>query len=141
LPDYYKWTQWIFLKLYEKGLAYKKLGAVNWCPSCQTVLANEQVVNAGCERCGTKVIDKDLEQWFFKITAYGQKLLDDIQLLKDWPGRVKTMQENWIGRSQGVQIDFPVDGSLDVLTCYTTRVDTIFGATYMVLAPEHPGLA
>ena len=141
LPDYYKWTQWVFLKLYEKGLAYKKLGAVNWCPSCQTVLANEQVVSGSCERCGTKVIDKDLEQWFFKITAYAEKLLADIELLKDWPGRVKTMQANWIGKSCGVNIDFPVDGSQEALTCYTTRVDTIFGATYMVLAPEHPSVS
>ena len=141
LPDYYKWTQWVFLKLYEKGLAYRKMGAVNWCPSCQTVLANEQVVNGNCERCSTKVLDKDLEQWFFKITAYADKLLNDMSLLKDWPLRVKTMQENWIGKSIGVNIDFPVDGSQDVLTCYTTRVDTIFGATYMVLAPEHPSVA
>jgi len=141
LPDYYKWTQWVFLKLYEKGLAYRKLGAVNWCPSCQTVLANEQVVGGNCERCSTKVLDKDLEQWFFKITEYADKLLEDISLLNDWPARVKTMQENWIGRSTGVQIDFPVDGSQEKLTCYTTRVDTIFGATYMVLAPEHPSVA
>jgi leucyl-tRNA synthetase len=141
LPDYYKWTQWVFLKLYEKGLAYRKLGAVNWCPSCQTVLANEQVIAGECERCNTKVIDKDLEQWFFKITDYAQKLLDDISLLKDWPPRVRIMQENWIGKSQGAQIDFPVEGSLEKLTCYTTRVDTIFGATYMVLAPEHPSLS
>jgi len=141
LPDYYKWTQWVFLKLYEKGLAYKKMGAVNWCPSCQTVLANEQVVNGNCERCQTKVLDKDLEQWFFKITAYAEKLLTDITLLENWPQRVKTMQENWIGKSAGVQIDFPVDGSLEKLTCFTTRVDTIFGATYMVLAPEHPSLS
>ena len=141
LPDYYKWTQWVFLKLYEKGLAYRKMGAVNWCPSCQTVLANEQVADGGCERCGTKVLDKDLEQWFFKITAYADKLLSDLELLNAWPERVKIMQGNWIGKSAGAQIDFPVDGSQDVLTCYTTRVDTIFGATYMVLAPEHPGIS
>ncbi|MFH0731366.1 MAG: leucine--tRNA ligase [Candidatus Omnitrophota bacterium] len=137
-PDYYKWTQWIFLKLYEKGLAYKKKAAVNWCPSCKTVLANEQVVGACCERCDTKVEEKDLEQWFFKITDYAQRLLDDIEKLMDWPQRVKTMQTNWIGKSSGVQINFPVADSDIVLTCYTTRVDTIFGATYMVLAPEHP---
>jgi leucyl-tRNA synthetase len=141
LADYYKWTQWVFLKLYEKGLAYRKLGAVNWCPSCQTVLANEQVTGGECERCGTKVTDKDLEQWFFKITDYAPRLLDDIALLKYWPGRVRIMQENWIGKSSGVQIDFPVDGSLEKLTCYTTRLDTIFGATYMVLAPEHPAIS
>jgi len=141
MPDYYKWTQWIFLKLFEKGLAYKKKAFVNWCPSCKTVLANEQVVNDSCERCDTKVIDRDLEQWFFKITDYAQRLLDDISLLSDWPERVKTMQTNWIGRSVGVNIDFPVDGEDTILTCYTTRVDTIFGATYMVLAAEHPAIA
>ena len=140
-PDYYKWTQWIFVKLFEKGLAYKKKAAVNWCPSCKTVLANEQVVNDSCERCDTKVIDKDLEQWFFKITDYAEKLLDDIKLLGDWPERVKTMQANWIGKSQGVNIDFTLDGDDTKFSCYTTRVDTIFGATYMVLAPEHPEIA
>ena len=140
-PDYYKWTQWIFLKLFEKGLAYKKKAAVNWCPSCKTVLANEQVVNDSCERCDTKVIDKDLEQWFFKITDYAEELLDDIKLLGDWPERVKTMQANWIGKSQGVNIDFTLDGDDTKFSCYTTRVDTIFGATYMVLAPEHPEIA
>ncbi|NQT89662.1 MAG: leucine--tRNA ligase, partial [Candidatus Omnitrophica bacterium] len=138
LPDYYMWTQWIFLKLFEKGLAYKKKAAVNWCPSCKTVLANEQVVDSGCERCDTKVVEKDLEQWFFKITDYAQRLLDDISLLEGWPSKVKIMQTNWIGRSTGVNIDFPIDGKDQKLTCYTTRVDTIFGATYMVLAPEHP---
>jgi leucyl-tRNA synthetase len=141
MPDYYKWTQWIFLKLLEKGLAYKRKAAVNWCPSCKTVLANEQVLNGFCERCETKVIEKDLEQWFFKITDYAQRLLDDISGLKDWPERVKTMQGNWIGRSTGVNIDFPVEGDDIKLSCYTTRVDTIFGATYMVLAPEHPLIA
>ena len=150
LPDYYKWTQWIFLKLFELGLAYKKLAAVNWCPSCQTSLANEQVVDGGCERCETKVITKNLEQWFFKITAYADRLLEDLKLLKGWPERVRLMQENWIGRSEGVEINFPVvplqkvqKGTVPLkgdcpLTCFTTRVDTIFGATYMVLSPEHP---
>ena len=137
-PDYYKWTQWIFLKLYGKGLAYKKKAAVNWCPSCQTVLANEQVIAGACERCDTKVEERDLEQWFFKITDYAQRLLDDISKLEHWPERVRIMQTNWIGKSTGVQIDFPVVDSDVVLSCYTTRVDTIFGATYMVLAPEHP---
>jgi len=140
LPDYYRWTQWVFLKLYEKGLAYKKLGAVNWCPSCQTVLANEQVIAGACERCETKVIDKDLEQWFFKITDYAQRLLDDLELLGEWPERVKIMQQNWIGRSEGVNIDFPVVGGKEILTCFTTRVDTIYGATFMVLSPEHPNI-
>jgi len=138
LPDYYKWTQWIFLKLYEKGLAYKKQASVNWCPSCQTVLANEQVVNGKCERCDTQVTEKELAQWFFKITSYAQRLLDDLSKLKNWPERVRIMQKNWIGRSEGVRIDFPVVGDDLALSCFTTRVDTIYGATYMVLAPEHP---
>ncbi len=137
-PEYYRWTQWIFLQLFKKGLAYKKHAAVNWCPSCLTVLANEQVINGSCERCDTKVVERDLEQWFLKITDYAQRLLDDMSLLKDWPERVKIMQRNWIGRSEGVQIDFPIVGSKKKLSCFTTRVDTIYGATYMVLAPEHP---
>ena len=140
LPDYYRWTQWVFLKLYEKGLAYKKLGAVNWCPSCQTVLANEQVIGGACERCEAKVIEKDLEQWFFKITDYAQRLLDDSELLGEWPERVKIMQQNWIGRSEGVNIGFPIVGGKEILTCFTTRVDTIYGATFMVLSPEHPNI-
>lgn len=138
LPDYYKWTQWIFLKLYEKGLAYKKKAAVNWCPSCQTILANEQVIEGRCWRCDNQVTEKVLEQWFFKITAYAQRLLDDLTKLKEWPQRVRAMQQNWIGRSVGVKIDFPVVGDDEALSCFTTRVDTIYGATYMVLAPEHP---
>ena len=137
-PDYYKWTQWIFLKLFEKGLAYKKKAFVNWCPSCNTVLANEQVVEGKCERCDTGVVQKDLEQWFFKITDYAERLLSDIDKLKHWPERVKTMQKNWIGKSFGVNIDFKIDGTDEKLGCFTTRVDTIYGATYMVLAPEHP---
>ncbi|MDD5680811.1 MAG: leucine--tRNA ligase [Candidatus Omnitrophica bacterium] len=141
LPEYYKWTQWIFVQLYNKGLAYKKKGAVNWCPSCLTVLANEQVIGGACERCDTKVVEKDLEQWFLKITAYAERLLDDISRLTDWPERVKIMQTNWIGKSTGVDIDFKVEGLDMVLTCFTTRVDTIFGATYMVVAPEHPKMA
>jgi len=139
-PGYYKWTQWLFLKLYEKDLAYKKKASVNWCPSCNTVLANEQVVDGACERCETEVIQKDLEQWFFKITDYAQRLLEDIDKLDSWPERVRTMQRNWIGRSEGVRIDFPVAGRDTVLSCFTTRVDTIYGATYMVMAPEHPML-
>lgn len=138
MPEYYKWTQWIFLQLYKKGLAYKKKATVNWCPSCQTVLANEQVVDGGCERCSSEVELRNLEQWFFKITDYAQRLLDDLGLLKNWPERVKTMQKNWIGKSQGVEIDFKVVDSDIILRCFTTRVDTIFGATYMVLAAEHP---
>ena len=162
LPDYYKWTEWLFLKLFEKGLAYKKLAAVNWCPSCRTSLANEQVVDGQCERCEAKVVSKNLEQWFFKITAYAERLLEDLKLLRGWPERVKIMQENWIGKSTGVEINFPVvslrhpeaykaEGSRDPsqplaaqddaerpLPCFTTRVDTIFGATYMVISPDHP---
>ncbi len=139
LPDYYKWTQWIFLKLFEKGLAYKKRAAANWCSSCQTVLANEQVVNGACERCETPVIQKFLEQWFFKITDYADRLLLDLEKLTDWPERVRIMQRNWIGKSTGVEIDFPIKEE-EPLRCFTTRVDTIYGATYMVMAPEHPRL-
>jgi len=138
LPDYYKWTQWIFLKLYQKGLAYKKKAFVNWCPSCSTVLANEQVIQGSCERCETQVTQKDLEQWFFRITDYAERLLQDFDKLKDWPERVKVMQKNWIGKSHGVNINFKIQDSDKILTCFTTRVDTIFGATYMVLAAEHP---
>jgi leucyl-tRNA synthetase len=140
LPDYYKWTQWIFLQLYEKGLAYRRKAPVNWCSSCKTVLANEQVINGECERCSTEVTQANLEQWFFKITDYAQRLLDDLELLGEWPQRVRTMQDNWIGRSQGVQIKFPIDGSKIVLDCFTTRVDTIFGATFVALNWEHPAI-
>lgn len=138
LPDYYKWTQWLFLLFYKNGLAYKKKAAVNWCPDCVTVLANEQVVNGACERCGTTVTKKDLSQWFLKITDYADRLLEDIDKLKGWPDKVKIMQENWIGRSEGAEVHFPVDGSDEVITVFTTRPDTIFGVTFMVLAPEHP---
>lgn len=138
LPNYYKWTQWIFLKLYEKGLAYRKKAYVNWCPSCMTVLANEQVVDGRCERCDSVVEQKDLEQWFFKITEYADRLLKDIDRLENWPERVKTMQKNWIGRSEGAEVDFKVEGKNLSITVFTTRPDTLFGATYMVLAPEHP---
>jgi len=138
LPDYYKWTQWIFVKLFEKGLAYKKKAFVNWCPSCKTVLANEQVVNGECERCSTEVAQKDLEQWFFKITHYADRLLKDLAKLDEWPERVKTMQSNWIGRSEGVEIDFEIEGMKERLKCFTTRADTIYGATFIAIAPEHP---
>lgn len=137
-PEYYKWTQWIFIQLFKNNLAYKKKASVNWCPSCATVLANEQVVDNCCERCDSEVIQKDLEQWFFKITDYSEKLLADISKLDKWPERVKTMQANWIGKSTGVEIHFKVEQTNEDLTCFTTRVDTIFGATYMVIAPEHP---
>ena len=137
LPDYYRWTQWLFLQLYKKGLAYKKHAAVNWCPSCATVLANEQVVDGRCERCDAVVEKKNLDQWFFKITDYAQRLLDDLEKLPGWPEKVKTMQNNWIGRSEGVEAVFKTEAGED-LPVFTTRVDTIFGVTYMVLAPEHP---
>jgi leucyl-tRNA synthetase len=140
LPDYYKWTQWIFLKLHEKGLAYRKKAFVNWCPSCNTVLANEQVIEGRCERCDSPVEQKNLEQWFFRITDYAERLLEDLNSLGEWPERVKIMQKNWIGRSEGVNIHFPIVDTDKTLPCFTTRVDTIFGATYMVLAAEHPGL-
>ena len=135
---YYRWTQWMFLQLYKRGLAYKKKSYVNWCPSCSTVLANEQVVDGACERCKSSVAKKDLEQWFFKITDYAQRLLDDIKNLDGWPDKVKVMQENWIGRSEGIEVDFKVEGSEESVRIYTTRPDTIYGVTYMVIAPEHP---
>ena len=136
--DYYKWTQWMFLKLYNNDLAYKKKSYVNWCPSCQTVLANEQVVNGKCERCKAEVGKKDLEQWFFSITKYADRLLEDIDKLKGWPEKVKTMQANWIGKSKGAEVQFKVDGMDKTLTVYTTRPDTIYGVTFMVIAPESP---
>ena len=139
LPDYYKWTQWLFLQFFKKGLAYKKQAAVNWCPSCATVLANEQVIEGQCERCESPVLKKDLQQWFFKITDYAQRLLDDLADLPGWPDKVKTMQENWIGRSEGMQINFTGTGG-EELPVFTTRQDTIFGVTYLVLAPEHPAV-
>lgn len=137
-PDYYKFTQWMFEQLYKHDLAYKKKSYVNWCPSCKTVLANEQVVNGKCERCKSEVGKKDLEQWFFKITDYAQRLLDDIDKLGGWPDKVKSMQTNWIGRSEGAEIRFKIEGKEKELTVYTTRPDTIFGVSYMVIAPEHP---
>ena len=147
MPDYYKWTQWLFLQFYKQGLAYKHESNVNWCPSCATVLANEQVVDGACERCDSEVDQKSMDQWFFKITDYAQRLLDDLDTLDGWPTRVKTMQKNWIGRSEGAEINFPLvpreDGEsdgVDQISCYTTRVDTIYGCTYMALAPEHPEL-
>ncbi len=140
VPEYYRWTQWLFLKLYKKEMAYRKEAPVNWCESCKTVLANEQVVEGRCERCSEDVIQKNLKQWFFKITDYAKRLLDDIDLLGEWPERVKIMQENWIGKSQGVEIRFQVDGVNLELNCFTTRIDTIFGATFLALNWEHPCL-
>mgnify|MGYP000392013753 CR=1 FL=1 len=137
-PDYYKWTQWLFLKLFEKGLAYKKKAPVNWCPKCKTVLANEQVIDGKCERCSTEVEWRELEQWFFKITYYQDRLLEDLEMLKGWPEKVKIMQRNWIGKSWGAEIKFKVKGKDIDIVCFTTRPDTLFGASFLVLAPEHP---
>jgi len=137
-PDYYRWNQWIFLKMLEKGLAYRAKSPVNWCPGCQTTLANEEVVQGGCWRCSTPVEPKQLEQWFLKITAYSQELLEDLSQLNEWPDRVIAMQRNWIGRSEGVEIRFAIQETGDPLPVFTTRPDTIFGATYVVVAPEHP---
>ena len=134
--DYYKWTQWLFLKLYEKGLAYRKEAPVNWCPDCKTVLANEQVVNGQCERCGATVVKKDLTQWFFKITDYAEELLEGLDKV-DWPEKTKLMQKNWIGKSTGGEIEFTAESG-DKFKVFTTRADTLFGVSYVVLAPEHP---
>ena len=137
-PDYYKWMQWIFIQFYKKGLAYKKENPVNWCPDCQTVLANEQVVDGVCERCGAPVGKKNLSQWYFKITDYAERLLKNLDTLDGWPNKVKIMQKNWIGKSVGAEVDFAIKDEERKLKIFTTRVDTLFGVTYMVLAPEHP---
>jgi leucyl-tRNA synthetase len=136
--DYYKWEQWIFIKMYERGLVYRKKDLVNWCPECQTVLANEQVEAGACWRCHGEVDKKELEGWFFKITAYAEELLEFCDKLPGWPERVITMQKNWIGKSIGAEVDFPLQNSTGAITVFTTRQDTLFGATFMVLAPEHP---
>ena len=136
-PEYYKWNQWLFLKLYEKGLAYRKASWVNWCPYDQTVLANEQVVDGRCERCDNIVVKKKLTQWYFKITDYADRLLDDLnQLEGSWPSKVIAMQRNWIGRSTGADVDFVIEGHPEVVSVFTTRPDTLFGATFMVVAPD-----
>jgi len=137
-PGYYRWTQWLFLQFYRRGLAYRKKAPVNWCPSCATVLANEQVVGGACERCKTPVERRELEQWFLRITAYTERLLEDLEKLTGWPDKVKIMQENWIGKSKGAEIDFPLKGKEGIIRVFTTRPDTLYGVTYMVLAPEHP---
>ncbi|WP_407273126.1 leucine--tRNA ligase [Dickeya ananatis] len=137
-PDYYRWEQWFFTKLYEKGLVYKKTSAVNWCPNDQTVLANEQVIDGCCWRCDTKVERKEIPQWFIKITAYADELLNDLDTLESWPEQVKTMQRNWIGRSEGVEITFRIADADDTLTVYTTRPDTFMGVTYVAVAAGHP---
>jgi leucyl-tRNA synthetase len=136
-PDYYRWTQWLFLRFYERGLAYRREAAVKWCPDDQTVLANEQVIDGRCERCGAEVEARSLEQWFFRITDYADRLLDEMALLEEWPERVLTMQRNWIGRSHGARVVFAVEESGEELPVFTTRPDTLFGATFFVLAPEH----
>src|ERR1700749_1096548 len=166
LPDYYKWNQWFFIKLFEKGLAYRKKSKVNWCPECATVLANEQVVNGCCWRHETTVVEqRELEQWFFRTTVYAQELLDDLSKLNGWPEKVRTMQRNWIGRSEGAEVTFRIEDATDApederpsrlagtavlparedaqasgkeVTAFTTRIDPIFGATSLQLAPEHP---
>ncbi len=144
-PEYYRWNQWLFLRMLEKGLAYRKKAPVNWCPGCQTVLANEQVVDGACERCGTPVVQRDLEQWFFRITDYAERLLAGLDTLDGWPEKVKVMQRNWLGRSEGAEIDFSVSAGAagaglkkEKITVFTTRPDTIHGATFLVIAAEHP---
>jgi len=126
--EYYRWNQWIFIKMFEKGLAYKKASAVNWCPSCETTLANEEVIQGQCWRCKNDVVQQDLEQWYLKITEYSQQLLDDLKKLNNWPSRVVTMQENWIGKSYGVEIHFKIEKTKEILPVFTTRADTIFSA-------------
>lgn len=138
-PKFFKWTQWIFVQMFKKGLAYQKEMPINWCPSCKTGLANEEVVDGKCERCGSEVTKKNLKQWMLKITAYADRLLDDLDKL-DWPEKVKKMQTDWIGRSYGAEVDFVVDGTDEKVTVFTTRPDTLYGATFLVLAPEHPSV-
>ena len=138
-PTYYKWNQWLFIRMFEKGLAYRRKSSVNWCPKDNTVLANEQVVDGGCWRCGSPVETRDLEQWFFRITAYADELLDQTAMLTQWPEKVLTMQRNWIGRSEGARVKFPVESDPSTtIEVFTTRIDTIFGATFVLLGPEHP---
>ncbi|HEV2260998.1 MAG TPA: leucine--tRNA ligase [Candidatus Rubrimentiphilum sp.] len=140
-PEYYRWNQWLFLRLYEQGLAYKREAPVNWCPHDRTVLANEQVIDGRCWRCETLVERRNLSQWFLKITAYAQRLLDDLEKLDGWPERTRAMQRNWIGRSEGAEFWFAVEGSQERISVFTTRLDTLFGATYVAIAPEHPAVA
>src|SRR3990170_4784117 len=137
-PEYYKWNQWFFLRFFERGVAYRKGAPVNWCPNDKTVLANEQVVAGKCERCGALVTKRYLTQWFFKVTDYADRLLDDLELNTGWSERLKTLQSNWIGRSYGAEVDFAIEGIEEPVTVYTTRPDTLWGATFFVMAPEHP---
>src|SRR5580765_7060126 len=139
-PAYYRWNQWLFLRMWERGLAYRKTAPVNWCPGCRTVLANEQFVDGRCERSGDAVEIRDLTQWFLRITDYAERLLEGLDGLPHWSDRVKTMQRNWIGRSEGAEVFFRVDGLTDPLTVFTTRPDTLYGATFLALAPEHPAV-
>jgi leucyl-tRNA synthetase len=139
-PDYYRWNQWLFLRMWEQGLAYRKTAPVNWCPGCRTVLANEQVVDGRCERSGDPVEIRDLTQWFFRVTDFADRLLEGLDRLPHWSERVKTMQRNWIGRSEGAEVLFRVDGLTEPLTVFTTRPDTLYGATFLALAPEHPAV-
>ena len=139
-PEYYRWTQWLFIRLFERGLAYRKNAPVNWCPKDQTVLANEQVIQGCCERCGTQVVRRELTQWFFKVTDYAQRLLDDVELLTDWPDRVVRMQRNWIGRSEGAEVTFTIEETGEDVTVFTTRPDTLWGATFFVFSIEHAAL-
>ena len=136
-PDYYKWTQWIFIQMYKHGLAYKTTMPINFCTGCKVGLANEEVVNGVCERCGSPVVQKEKSQWMLKITAYAQRLIDDLDDV-DYLDRIKTQQKNWIGRSEGAEVKFKLTNSDEIITVYTTRPDTLFGATYMVVSPEHP---
>ncbi|MDH3443718.1 MAG: leucine--tRNA ligase, partial [Deltaproteobacteria bacterium] len=136
--DYYRWSQWIFLQFFKRGLAYKKRSSVNWCPSCETVLANEQVIDGACWRCDSAIAQKELEQWFFRITDYAEELLRDLDQLGGWPDKVVTMQRNWIGKSVGAEIRFPLLDRNEFLTVFTTRQDTVFGATFVSIAAEHP---
>ena len=136
-PDYYKWTQWLFLELYKNGLAYQKEAFVNWCPNDKTVLANEQVVGGCCERCGTAVVQEKRKQWFFKVTDFAEDLLNGLDKL-DWPDSTKEIQRNWIGKKHGIDITYPIESTKETIVCFTTRPDTNFGATFVVLAPEHP---
>src|SRR5687768_7325344 len=138
-PEYYKWNQWLFIRMFERGLAYRRKSSVNWCPVDNTVLANEQVVDGKCWRCDTPVETRDLEQWFFRITAYADELLDATDALSQWPEKVLTMQRNWIGRSEGARVKFPLeDDPQNAIEVFTTRIDTIYGATFVLLGPEHP---
>lgn len=136
-PKYYEWTQWIFLQLFKHGLAYKAETPVGWCPSCEIILANEEIVNGKCERCGHEVERRRQKQWLLKITRYADRLVDELDLV-DYPDYVRAFQRNWIGRSEGITIDYPVVGTKDKVSCYSTRPDTNFGATFVVIAPEHP---